>query len=95
MKLSTYVNTKPLNGGKEAPPKRISFKIVWITYSDSQKHESSCLLGDCFSCISPEPLELQKSYLRLFASLSKELSDEKRIFQIRLQNQLIFAKTLF
>ena len=64
-------------------------------YSDSQKHESSCLLSDCFSCISPEPLELKKSYLHLFASLFKELSDEKRIFQIRLQNQLIFAKTLF
>ena len=44
-------------------------------YSDSQKHESSCLLSDHFSCISPEPLELQKSFLRLFASLSEELSD--------------------
>ena len=50
-------------------------------YSDLQKHESSCLLSYCFSCISPEPFELQKSYLRLFASLSEELSDEKRIFQ--------------
>ena len=32
----------------------------WINtvYSDSQKHESSCLLSDCFLCISPEPLEL-------------------------------------
>ena len=64
-------------------------------YSDSKKHESSCLLSDFFSCISPEPLELQKSYFHQFASLSEELSDEKRIFQIRLQNQLIFAKTLF
>ena len=64
-------------------------------YSDSQIHESSCLLSDCFSCISPEPLELKKSYFHLFASLSKELSDEKEFFQIWLQNQLIFAKTLF
>ena len=28
-------------------------------YSDSQKHESSCLLSDRFWCISPEPFELQ------------------------------------
>ena len=35
-----------------------------------------------------EPLELQKIYLHLFASLSEELSDDKRIFQIRPQNQL-------
>ena len=55
-------------------------KALW--YSDSQKHESSCLLSDCILCISPEPLELQKSYLRLLASLSEELSDEKRIFQM-------------
>ena len=64
-------------------------------YSDLQKHESSSLLSDCFSCISPEPHELKKSYLHLFASLFEELSDEKNNFQIRLQNQLIFAKTLF
>ena len=64
-------------------------------YSDSQQHESSCLLSDCFPCISPEPLELKKSYLHFFASLSKELSDERIVFQIRSQYQLIFAKTLF
>ena len=34
----------------------------------------------CFSRISSEPLELQKSYLHLCASLSKELSDEKKVF---------------
>ena len=45
-------------------------------YSDSQKHESSCLLSDS----SPEPLELKKSYLHVFASLSEELSDEKIFF---------------
>ena len=46
----------------------------------------------CFSRIlSPEPLELQRIYLHLFASLSEELSDEKIIFEIRSQNQLIFS----
>ena len=49
--------------------------------------------SDCFSCISPEPLELQKSYLRLFASLSEEISDEKRIFEIQLQNHFIIIVT--
>ena len=44
-------------------------------YSDSQKHESSCLLSDCFWCISPEPFELQKIFKPLIASLFKELSD--------------------
>ena len=34
-------------------------------YSDQQKHESSCLLSESVSCISPEPLELQTSYLHL------------------------------
>ena len=62
--------------------------------SDSQKHESSCLLSNCFSCVSPEPIELQKSYLHLFASSSEELSDEIGIIQIRSQNQLIFAKNV-
>ena len=51
-------------------------------YSDSQKHESSCLLSDRFWCISPEPFELQKIFLPLLASLFEELSDRKRIFQI-------------
>ena len=37
-----------------------------LPYSDSQKHESSCLLSDCFSCISPEPLELKK---KIFTSI--------------------------
>ena len=34
-------------------------------YSDLQKHESSCLLSDCFSCISPEPLEIKKLFLSI------------------------------
>ena len=34
-------------------------------------------------------------YIYLFASLSEGLSDEKIIFWIRWQNQLIFSKTLF
>ena len=66
------------------------FLIQWVT-----KNTSSWFWNLCFSGISTEPLELQKIYFYLFASLSKELSDEKKSFQIRLQNQLIFAKTLF
>ena len=42
-------------------------------YSDLQKHESSCLLGDRFWCISPKPFELQKIFSPLFASLFEEL----------------------
>ena len=59
-------------------------KMLWqnCSYSEQQKHESSCLLSDCLLCISPELLEVQKSYLHLFASSSEELSDEIRIFQI-------------
>ena len=53
---------------------------LFFKYCDSQKHESSCLLNDRFLCISSEPLELRRKFLRLFASLSEELSDEKRIF---------------
>ena len=30
------------------------------SYSDQQKHESSCLFSDYLLCTSPEPLELQK-----------------------------------
>ena len=67
---------------------KVNWFICWfwkrenmrLNYSDSKKHESSSLLSDCFWYISPEPLELQKIYLHLFASLSKELSDEKTIF---------------
>ena len=36
------------------------YTIYYWTYSDLQKHESRCLLSDCFLCISPEPLELKK-----------------------------------
>ena len=63
-------------------------------YSDLQKHESSCLLSDLFCCISPEPFELQKIFLPLLASLFKELSDRKDIFQIGAQIHLILRKTL-
>ena len=35
-------------------------KLQVVKYSDLQKHESSCLLSDCFPCISPEPLEQKK-----------------------------------
>ena len=69
--------------------------LLKVTYSDQQKHESSCLLSECLSCISPEPLELQKSYFYLFAFSTEELSDEISFFEIRWQNQLTFAKTKF
>ena len=59
------------------------------SYSDLQKHESSYLLSDWFSCISPEPLELKKSYLHPYL---KSFQMKEEFFQIRLQNQLIFAK---
>ena len=49
----------------------------------------------CISRISLEPLELHKSYLHLFASLSKEVSDDNTFFQIWVLNKLIFAKSLF
>ena len=64
-----------------------------FSYSDLQKHESSCLLSDRFWCISPEPFELQKTFLPLIASLFKELSDKKGIFQIGTQIYLILRKT--
>ena len=62
---------------------------------DNKKTHPPCFSTFRFSCISPEPLELQKSYLHLFASFSKELSDVKIFFPIWSQHQLIFAKTLF
>ena len=65
-------------------------EIQWVT-----KNTSSCFWNLFFSRIFPEQFELQKSYSHLFASSSEKLSDEKIIFQIQLQNQLIFAKSLF
>ena len=64
-------------------------------YSDSQKHNSSCLLSDRFWCISPEPFEVQKIFLPLLALLFEELSDRIIIFQIGAQIYLILRKTLF
>ena len=46
------------------------------TYSDLQKHESSCLLSDFFSCISSEPFELKKIFLPLLASLFEEIEEK-------------------
>ena len=63
-------------------------------YSDSQKHESSCLLSDRFWCICPDPFVLQKIFLTLLASLFEEFSDRKEIFQIGAQIHLILRKTL-
>ena len=50
---------------------------------NNKKTHTPCFSTFRFSRISPEPLELQKIYLDLFVSLSKELSAEKRIFQMR------------
>ena len=52
-------------------------------YSDSKKHESSCLLSDRFCYISPELLELQKIDLHLFISVFEELLAGTGNFQIR------------
>ena len=61
-------------------------KLIYVySYSDSQKHESSCLLSDCFSCISLEPLELKKIFYIYLHPCLKSWS----------QNQLMLAKTLF
>ena len=50
----------------------ISIKhLQWVT-----KNTSSCFLNLCFSRISPKLVELQKSFLQLFATLSEELSDD-------------------
>ena len=49
----------------------------------------------CFSRLYPEPLELQKSYLRLFASLSEELSDEKKISNPVTKSADIFKNAVF
>ena len=61
-------------------------------YSDSQKHESSCLLSHRFWCIFPEPFELHKIFLPLLGSSFKELSDRKDIFQIGAQIHLNFEE---
>ena len=69
---------------------QLASKIQWVT----KKNTSSCIWNLCFSHISPESLELQKSYMHLFTSLTEKLSDGTRIVQIWSQNQLVFAKTL-
>ena len=73
-------------------------RMLCVNYRDtvSNKKTHLAVFKTCvFSRISPEPLELQKSYLHLFTSLFKELSDENDFFPIQSQNQLIFLKTLF
>ena len=56
-------------------------KTIQESIVSNKKNTSSWFWNLCFSRISPEPLELQQNYLNLFASLSKELSDEATIFQ--------------
>ena len=65
-----------------------------MMYSDSQKHESSCLLSDRFFVYMSGTFELQKNLFPLLASLFEELSDRKGIFQIGAQIHLILRKTL-
>ena len=67
---------------------------TFIAYSDSQKHESSCLFSDRFWCLSPEPFELRKIFFPIIASLFKKLSDKKGTFQIGAKIHLILRKTL-
>ena len=69
------------------------YEILWV-YSDSQKHESSCLLTDRFWCISQEIFELQKIFFPLLASLFEELSDKKEMLQIGAQIHLILRKKM-
>ena len=61
------------------------------TVSNIKKH-----LADFDTCVFRvylrKHLTYKKSYFHLFASLSEELSDQKIIFQIWSQNQLIFCQ---
>ena len=71
------------------------FRSDWNVLQSVTKIHIYLFFKYFFWRISPEPLELQKIFLLLFASLSEELSDEKIVFEVWSQNQLIFAKTLF
>ena len=64
---------------KNTPSKVILFHTY--IYSEQQKYTSSWFWNVFFSRISPEPLELHKSYLHLFTSLFEELTDETRILK--------------
>ena len=68
----------------------VDFSRVYI--QKVAKKESSCLSSNRFWRIYPESFVLQKIYLPLLVSVFEELSDEKGIFQIGVQNQLIFQK---
>ena len=77
---------------------------IWVTnfyesfckYTVSNKNTHLANFETCvFRGYLRNHLSYKKSFWHLFESLSEELSDEKRIFQIRSQNQLILAKTLF
>ena len=72
----------------------VSHIFCILTYSDSQKHESSCLLSYYFWCISPEPFQQHKIFLPLLGSIFEYLSDKQGIFRIGAQIHLIFRKTL-
>ena len=70
----------------------MAMEFLKLIYSDSQKHESNCLLSDRFWCIYPKPFKLQKIFLPLLASLFEELSDKKRNFSNRSTNSPDFAE---
>ena len=54
-----------------------------LTTVDNKKTRTPCFSTLRFSCISPEPLKLQKIYLHFCISVFKELSAGTEIFQIR------------
>ena len=70
--------------------------VQFLDYTVSDKNTH---LADFETCVFRgylrNHLSYKKSCVQLFASFTKELSDEIRIFQIRSQNQLIFSKTMF
>ena len=63
--------------------------VLWVIlgdkkfeiYSDSQKHESSCLLNNRFWCISPEPFELQIFFHHYLPHFLKSFQIEKEFFK--------------
>ena len=58
--------------------KRMSIETFFLQgkYSDSQKHESSCLFSDRFWCISPEPFEVQKIFFHYMHHFLKSFQIE-------------------
>ena len=82
---------------KLVPNKEV--RIVYLIVRYSLKRRKKEKKKQCYNTVSNknthlpvfDHLSYKKRFLRLFASLSKELSDEKNIFEIRSKNQLILA----